>query len=76
MEPTEIMESLLELASQLGLEVRVLRGGGGGESELPPTSAFCRVKGKALVMLSPRDPIAFQIRVLSSWLRSHAGAVL
>jgi hypothetical protein len=75
-EPTEIMEALLELAQELELDVRILRGTGGEDSEFSPTSTFYRVQGRASVMLSPRDPIAFQVQVLASALAEHAGAQL
>jgi hypothetical protein len=75
-ETNEVMQALLELAEEVDLEIRILRARETGDSEFPPTSAFCRVKGRAWVVLSPRDPITFQLRVLGGALFSHAGAQL
>ncbi|MCH7868598.1 MAG: hypothetical protein IH881_12965 [Myxococcales bacterium] len=76
MESSEVLVALLELAGEVNLEVRILRGLNSADTEFPPTSSCCRVKGKVWVVLSPNDPVAFHIEVLSQALRSEAGTVL
>ena len=76
MEAVEILESLLGLAEEVGLEVRILRGQNNAEPEFSPTSACCRVKGNVWVVLSPNDPVDLHIEVLAAGLKSQAGAVL
>jgi hypothetical protein len=76
MEPSEVLEALLELAAEVKLEVRVLRGQNPADTDFIPTSACCRVKGKAWVVLSPNDPVDLHIGVLAEGLRNEAGTVL
>jgi hypothetical protein len=76
METAEILQCLLELADEIQLEVRILRGQNGPDPEFIPTSACCRVKGKVWVVLSPNDPADLHIRVLASGLKSEAGTAL
>ena len=68
------VEPLLELAGEVGLEVRIVRASSGGELETNPTSAICRIRGQTCVMLNPQDPAEFQNRVLASGLLRVAGA--
>ncbi len=76
MEPSKVLETLLELAGEVELEVRILRGQNPADTEFPPTSACCRVKGKIWVVLSPNDPVDLHIEVLAEGLRNEAGATL
>jgi hypothetical protein len=76
MQPSEVLEALLELAADVQLEVRVLRGQNPADTEFAPTSACCRVKGKAWVVLSPNDPVDLHIDVLAQGLRNEAGTAL
>jgi hypothetical protein len=76
MEPIELMEPLLELANEVGLEVRIVRQSLGGELETDPTSAVCRIRGQTCVMINRQDPVEFQNRILASGLIDHAGAEL
>lgn len=76
MEPSKVLETLLELAAEVQLEVRVLRGLNPADTEFPPTSACCRVKGKVWVVLSPNDPVDLHIGVLAQALKSEAGPEL
>lgn len=76
MQPTEVLESLLSLAEDLNLEVRVLRGQNPADVEFTPVSACCRVKGKFWVVLSPNDPVGMHIGILAGALKSEAGAAL
>jgi hypothetical protein len=73
MEPSAILEALLDLARDAGLEVRAVGRGGLEPGELPPGSGVVRVKGDVWVMLSSIDPVAIQLEVLAGALRDHAG---
>ncbi len=73
MEAAALMEALLDLASEAGLEVRTASGS--GMEPLPP-SAVCRVKGEPWVVLSTADPVEVQLDVLAGALREHAGGLL
>jgi len=76
MQLSEILAALLELAEEVDLDVRVLRGEEAHYTEFPPTSSCCRVKGKLWVMLSPNDPVELHVRVLGEALRNEAAPVL
>ena len=76
MDAPEILEALFELADEVGLEVRALRGAHPPDSEFASTSACVRVKGKTWVVLSPNDPVDLHISILSDVLKSEAGAEL
>lgn len=76
MDPASVLEALLELADEVGLEVRALRGGSPPESDFASTSACVRVKGKTWVVLSPNDPAELHIEILAGALKSEAGAAL
>ncbi len=72
----EVLEALLELADEVGLSVRVLRGRQSSDEEFAPTSSCCRVKGKVWVMLSPNDPVELHVRVLGEALKNEAATEL
>ena len=70
----EVLEALLALTRESGLEVRTVGAAGGGE--VPPTSGTCRVRGEVWVVLSRADPIEAQSAALADALRRHAGDFL
>jgi hypothetical protein len=72
MEPSEILEALLDIARQAGLEVRGVGRSGLEAAESPPASGVVRVRGDVWVMLSSADPVAVQLDVLAGALRTHA----
>jgi hypothetical protein len=74
-EPQAILDHLVELARQAGIDVRVLTGPGAA-GEPPPTSAVCRVRGALWIVLAAADPVEDRIGVVVRVLREHAGAVL
>ena len=76
MENAELMEELLALASEAGLEVRLVGSAESGESDGLPSSALCRVRGAVWVVLSRADPTDVQIRVLAQALKSHASDLI
>jgi hypothetical protein len=73
MEPSQILEALLDLAREAGLQVRPVGRGGLEAGEAQPGSAVVRVRGEVWVMLSSIDPVAIQLEVLARALREHAG---
>ncbi|MDP6979590.1 MAG: hypothetical protein QF570_13470 [Myxococcota bacterium] len=76
MDPTSVLEALFELADEVGLEVRALRGGQAPDTDFASTSACVRVKGKTWVVLSPNDPLDLHIEILAGALKSEAGSAL
>ncbi len=72
MEPSAILEALLDVARDAGLEVRAVGRDGLEPGESPPASGVVRVKGNVWVMLSSVDPVAIQLEVLAGALRDHA----
>ena len=76
MQLSEVLEALLELAAEVQLEVRILKGDRAEDTEFPPTSSCCRVKGKVWVMLSPNDPVELHLEVLGQALKNEAGTRL
>ena len=74
MEPSAILEALLEVAREAGLEVRGVER---GEPGLPqPGSGVVKLKGRVFVMLSSVDPVAIQLEVLAAALRDHAAGTI
>ena len=76
MDPASVLEALFELADEVGLEVRALRGAHPSDREFASTSACVRVKGKTWVVLSPNDPVDLHIQVLANALKTEAGTAL
>ena len=76
MEPSQVLEALLDVAREAGLEVRPVRSSALEPGEAQPASAVCRVKGRVWVMLSSVDPVAIQLDVLAGALREHARDVI
>ena len=72
MDHVELMELLLDLTREAGVEVKLVGGGPRVEFEVPSSSALCRVKGKVWVVLDRSDPVEVQLDVLASALRSEA----
>ena len=72
MEVAELLEALLDLAQQAGLEIRVVGRRVPGDAELPATSGICRVRGAVWVVISPHDPPEAQVDLLVRALRDHA----
>ncbi len=76
MEPADLMQALVELADEAGLEVRVASAGSRGDPDLPTASGVCRVREATWVVLSQSDSVEVQLDVLAGALKSHAGALL
>ena len=76
MQLSDVLEALLELAEEAHLEVRILKGDRALDTDFPPTSACCRVKGEFWVMLSVNDPVELQLEALGEGLKSEAATLL
>ena len=76
MQPADLMQALMALAGEAGLEVRVAGSGSRGDPELPTASGVCRVRGATWVVLSQSDSVDVQLDVLAAALRSHASELL
>jgi len=72
-EPAEILDRLVELAREAGIDVRVLGRGG---SDVSPESAVVRVRGELWVVLAETDLPEQRIAVLARALREHAAPLL
>ncbi len=68
MGPNELLEALLALAGDVGLEVRLATG------RDDATSGVCRLRGRVWVLLAVSDPPERRIGVLAGALREHAAA--
>lgn len=76
MEPHEELRQLVDLAEQVGLRVRRIRGSASGDGEPAAASAVCRVRGEPWIVLSGADPVEGQIAVVAGAIRRHAGPAL
>jgi hypothetical protein len=74
MQSADLMQALLDLADEVGLEVRPVRAG--VEGEPPLASGVCRVKGRVWLVLSSADPVDVQVAALGAALAAHAGEAL
>jgi len=66
MENSELMQALLDLCGEAGLDVRLVGASGAADGESPPGSAVCRVQGNLWIVLSRGDPVELQLRVLAT----------
>ena len=73
MESRQLLDALVGLAEEAGIAVRIARA---GESELPPRSGLCRVRGNLLLVLSAAEPLEARIEATAVALGTHAAALL
>ena len=71
MEPEAILEALLGLAKEAGLEVRMMQSGPLGDLERPPQSGVCRLRDRHWVVLFAEDPPLALVEVLAGALKTH-----
>jgi hypothetical protein len=69
MEPAEILDSLVDLARQLGVEVRRLASRPTSE-EPPARSGMVKLRGRLLVLLAAGDSVEDRIDAVVQALRS------
>lgn len=67
----DLLEGLLELAHEAGLEVRILSASAKAVDNALTESAACRVGSRIWVVLSPDDPAVHQAEVLAGALSRH-----
>jgi hypothetical protein len=75
-ESAEILETLVGIARDAGLEVRMAGRSSLLDLDVPAVSGTCLVRGKVWVILSSADPLELQIDVLADALGAHAGDLL
>ena len=73
MESRQLLDALVGLAEEAGITVRVA---GAGESELPPHSGLCRVRGNLLLVLSAAEPLEARIEAAAAALGTHGASLL
>ncbi len=76
MEPAEVLEFLVDLSREAGLEVRRVPARAASESEPPARSGVCRVRGRLFVLLAAADSVEDRIEALASGLRALDPSVL
>jgi hypothetical protein len=76
MEPSQLLETLLELADSVGLAVQRVGRQPAFEGLSPSSSGTCKVRGKVRVLLADSDPLEARISVLARALREDAGEAL
>jgi hypothetical protein len=76
MQSRQLLEELVLLAREAGLEVREMRGAAGGEGGLPAPSGVCRVRDGFWVMLAESDSVEHRIEVVAGALTRHAAPFL
>jgi hypothetical protein len=65
--PVELLEALLALAAEAGIQVRAARA-----DEPILESALCKLRGAWWIVLQPSDPLEHQISLVARTLRTHA----
>jgi hypothetical protein len=75
-ETPDVLEALLELCGEAGLEIRSIGLHSQPAGEPPPTSAVCRVRNSVWVVMCAADPPERHIEVLVEALRGHASDML
>ena len=71
MHPTELLDLLVDLARDAGIEVREIPAAP-GEGGSQAASGTCRVKGDIWVLLAATDALSERIEVLGRALAAHA----
>jgi hypothetical protein len=70
--PAEVLEALLGLCREAGLEVRRVRGGGEAAGEPAARSGVCRVRGALWLVLCEADGLEERIEAAADALRRFA----
>ncbi len=72
MSPAEVLEALVGLCREAGLEVRGVRGAPEAAGEPMARSGVCRVRGALWLVLSDADSVEDRIATAADALRVHA----
>lgn len=75
MDADRLLAVLVDLAGEVGLDVRPIRGAA-IEEGMPSRSALCRVYGSLWVVLAASDPPQERVAVLADALVAHAPRLL
>jgi hypothetical protein len=70
--PAEVLEALVGLCREAGLDVRQLRGANEVAGEPMARSGVCRVRGALWLVLSDADGVEERIAAAADALRAHA----
>jgi hypothetical protein len=70
-----LLDFLVELAREAGVQVRVIPRAS-SEMDLPPRSGVCRIRGAPWLLLAAGEPLEDRIEAAVSAVRSHASGVL
>jgi len=76
MDSAEVLEFLIDLARDTGLEVRRVPARQASDSEPPARSGVCRVRGRLFVLLAAADSVEDRIAALAGGLRALDPSVL
>ena len=71
MSPGEVLDALIGLCREAGLEVRRVRGGPEAAGEPAARSGVCRVRGALWLVLSDADGVEERIAAAADALRAH-----
>jgi hypothetical protein len=70
-----LLDFLVELAGEAGIQVRVIPLASAG-ADLTPRSGFCRIRGAPWLLLAANEPLEDRIEAAASALRTHAPGAL
>lgn len=76
MERTELLDCLLDLAGELGMDVRRHKLRRVGTDEPLPRTGLCRVRGEAWLLVMEHEPIEDRIAAVAEALRESASEQL
>jgi hypothetical protein len=66
-----LLDFLVELAQEAGVQVRVIPSTT-GEGDPAPRSGLCRIRGAPWLLLAPGEPLEDQIEAAVAAVRAHA----
>jgi hypothetical protein len=70
-----LLDYLVELAQEAGIQVRVIPGSG-AVVDLPPRSGICRIRGAPWLLLASDEPLEDRIEAAATAVRTHAPGAL
>lgn len=73
MDARAILDTLVGLAEEAGVAVRVVRA---AEGEPTPRSALCRVRGRPMLVLAVGEPLDVRIEAAVAAVRAHGVGLL
>ena len=70
-----LLDYLVELAREAGIQVRVIPGSA-AVVDLPPRSGICRIRGAPWLLLASDEPLEDRIEAAATAVRTHAPGTL